>query len=531
VSRAASASSLGPAFGRGHWWLFSLVLLGSVLTAVGAIIGNGNLLPVFAPLALIIALWAIWIAPLRILPVFAPLALIIALWAIWIAPLRIPLFWIAFLTLTLDATGDGPWDSPVSKLGALLDLNLNQLIPIPALAVPGVAVILGYLLVVHAHRRLSGSQIDDAGRVGVAPPIQWAILASFLTVVALFALGYGTGGNTQMAKIQVQTFVMILMAGYLLAVAVRGMRDIRILGAIVVAAACLKSLLALYVVNTGTLLQNGDEPAFATSHGDSVLFACGVAIVLAHLAERPSRRRVVAGLLLLPILIGGVLANNRRIAWAEIAAAGVLFFVLARRSRFKQFLLRGLLLALPVLIMYVAVGWSSSAKIFAPVRTFRSMQDAQVDSSTMFRDLENFNLLQTMRLHPWVGSGFGQPFAMVVQTPDISFFREYPYMPHNSILGLWAFCGLLGFTTLFMVLAVCVHLAARSYHLARSPDERSAAFVAIAMVLIYEIQCWGDIGFSERRNIFLVGAACAVASRLAVSTGAWGQFRATVRRA
>src|SRR4029079_3993021 len=193
--------------------------------------------------------------------------------------------------------------------------------------------------------------------ISVAPPLQWTIVCSLVALAGLLMLRYSSAGNTQIDKIQVQTFVMILMAGYLLAVVIRGPRDIRILGVIVVAAACLKSLLALYVVKTAVLLPNGDDPAFATSHGDSVLFACGIAILVAHLAERPSRRNVVTALLLLPLIFGGVVANNRRLAWAEIAAAGVLFFVLTRRSRFKRFLMRGLLMALPVLIVYVAVGW------------------------------------------------------------------------------------------------------------------------------------------------------------------------------
>ena len=454
----------------------------------------------------------------------APLGLLIALWAIWHAPLRIPLFWTMFLALALDSTGDGPWNSPVAWLGALIDLNLNLAFPVAALTFPGLAVILGYLLVVHAHRRLSGSRIDDSGRLGVAPAIRWAITCSLLALLIWSALGYARGGNLQMVKIQVQTHLMILAAGCLLAATMRGMRDFRILAAIVVAAACIKALLALYVVRT-VVMPSEAELAVATSHGDSVLFACAVTILLVHFAENPTRRSMFACLLLLPLLVGGVLANNRRIAWAEIGAGAVLFFVMSRPSRFKRFVIRGFLLTLPLVIMYVSVGWSSGAKIFAPVRTFRSMQDEQVDGSTMFREIENYNLLQTRKLHPWIGSGFGHPFVMFEQTPDLSFFKEYPYMPHNSILGLWASTGVFGFTALFMVLNVCVLLAARSYYRARSPDERTAAFVAIATVLIYEIHCWGDIGFSERRSIFLVGAACAVASRLAVSTRAWGYTR------
>jgi hypothetical protein len=35
------------------------------------------------------------------------------------------------------------------------------------------------------------------------------------------------------------------------------------------------------------------------------------------------------------------------------------------------------------------------------------------------------------------------------------------------------------------------------------------------------MHCWGDIGFSERKAIFLVGPALAIAAQLAVTTGAW----------
>jgi O-antigen ligase len=159
--------------------------------------------------------------------------------------------------------------------------------------------------------------------------------------------------------------------------------------------------------------------------------------------------------------------------------------------------------------------------MFAPVKTLRSVGDSEVDSSTLYRDLENYNLLDTLRQNPFMGTGFGHPFAEVVKLPDISFFKEYRYMPHNSVLGLWAFTGAFGFTGLTFAIVVGVYCAARSYQSARTADERIAAFMVIATVLIYFIQCWGDIGFSERRGIHLLGPALAIAGQLAVSTGAW----------
>jgi O-antigen ligase len=119
------------------------------------------------------------------------------------------------------------------------------------------------------------------------------------------------------------------------------------------------------------------------------------------------------------------------------------------------------------------------------------------------------------------GTGLGQPFNEVVTLPSISFFKEYRFMPHNSILGLWAFTGVIGFTGISLALIVAVFLAGRSYRLARSPDERTAAFMVLGVAGIYLVHCWGDIGFSERRAILLLGPMLGIAGQLATATGAW----------
>jgi hypothetical protein len=225
---------------------------------------------------------------------------------------------------------------------------------------------------------------------------------------------------------------------------------------------------------------------------------------------------------MLPMLVGAMVANNRRIAWVEVVASVAVVYVLGRRTRIRQLLT---VAVVPLALAYVAVGWNSTSSVFAPVRSLRTVGDADIDSSTLFRDLENFNLLATLRIRPIIGTGFGQQFDEPVTTPDLPSFREYRYMPHNSVLGLWGFTGWLGFTGLFTAVVVGVFWAARSYRFAQVGDQRTAALVAISFVLIYLIQCWGDLGFSERDGVFLVGSALGVAARLAVSTGAWRSSR------
>src|SRR5206468_8264485 len=113
------------------------------------------------------------------------------------------------------------------------------------------------------------------------------------------------------------------------------------------------------------------------------------------------------------------------------------YWIVSRRSKLKRLVVHALLAALPLIVGYVGAGWNSQSKVFAPVKVFRSVSDSDVDASTLYRDLENYNLLATMRANPFVGTGFGHPFAEIVTLPDISFFKEYRYMPHNSVIGLW----------------------------------------------------------------------------------------------
>jgi len=230
----------------------------------------------------------------------------------------------------------------------------------------------------------------------------------------------------------------------------------------------------------------------------------------------------------MPILVAGMLANNRRLVWVELGVSLAVLLAMNPRGRATRGLLRGVVYCLPVILLYVAVGWNSGSKLFAPVRTLRSMSDSNIDRSTLYRDSENYNLVYTFRESPVVGTGFGHPFELAVQLDDISKgFREWRYLPHNSILGLWAFTGAIGFSGLWLAIGVGLLLAARSYQFASSSDHRIAAAAAMTAIVIYIMHCWGDIGFTEQKSIFLVGAALAIAGQLAITTGAWGVRHST----
>jgi hypothetical protein len=505
VSRVASAAWTPAAPAHRQWAFVAFLILGSVTTVAATIVGNGDLAVAVAPVILTVLLAATWVAPLRL-----------------------PLLAVIFLSLALDAAGEGPWDSPLAPIGKLLAINLNKSLPIPALMLPGVAIILLLLLLVHAHRGLAHLRTDIRDRAPSADVLPLVLGVSFCAAVWVCLYGIKTGGDAQMAKIQVQSFVMTLIVAYLAAASLRGMRDYRTIGGIIVFSACVKSVMAVYVAKTvpPSYITADGQLNYAITHGESLLFAAAAVLLVVRLFEMPSRRAVLAAVGLLPLLLLGMSANNRRLVYVEVAGALLLYWLVSRRSPVKRLAAYTALACLPVLVGYVATGWNSQSKIFAPVKIFRSVGDSDVDHSTLYRDLENYNLLATMRFNPVLGPGLGHQFAEVVKLPDISFaFKEYRYMPHNSLLGLWAFCGPIGFTGLMLTPVVGMYLAAIAYRAAAAPADRIAAFMVQAMILIFLIHCWGDIGFSERKAIYLVGPALGIAAQLAVTTGAWPMRR------
>jgi O-Antigen ligase len=490
-----------------------LLFVGAVATAMATLAGNGS---VFIGLL--------------------PLALSVGAYAFYVLPIRYPLFVLIFLSLTLDSSGEGPWDSPLAPIGDVLNYNVSRTLGIGGLKLPGAAVLLAMMLGLLVLRSFTNTKTDSRGRTPAALPFFGGLLISLASILGLIALGKVWGGDLQMAKIQTQTYVLLLITAYVSVLSLRGLQDYRILARIVVAAAVIRSAYVMFVVHhiTGALSWSTDIEVAAT-HGDSLLFSVAAVLLVARLMERPSLRSVGWCALLLPVLALGMHLNGRRLVWIELVAGLLTVFVLIRRGRMKRIVVRAALLSLPLLVAYVAVGWNSQAKIFGPVQTYRSLTEGEADSSTLYRDLENYNLMQTMRVRPLTGTGFGLPFVEIAVLPNISsMFKEYQYMPHNSILGLWAYTGPFGFTGLTLVLVIAAYFATRSYRLASLPDERVAALMILAGLTIYLQHCWGDIGFSERRSIVLIGPMLALAGQLAHQTGAYfakGSVRADVRRA
>ena len=487
-----------------------VVLAIGVLTIAALVLGNGN----------------VWLA-------VAPIAGAIALWAIAKSPIRNTLFVLFFLGLALDKPGDadGRWESLFSSVGGLVVFNVAETFPGVPIKISGLWIILILLFVIRTHRSLTGRIVDVPGAVPMAPPMRWALIVSGVTVVWLIILGAIGGGDIQMAKIQVQVILALLVLAYLLAPALKVTADYRTLAKIVVTAACCKAVLALWVrhlfpdtITTRSGLVR--ELDFATSHGDSLLFTSAFMMLLVALAFERTKRHFAALVGLGALIFAGMVANDRRLSWAQLGLGIMLFFAMNPGNWITRRVMRATVLALPLIAVYVLAGWNVQSRVFRPVQTFRGMiepqrLDGSIDRSTLFRDVENYNLISTFQQNAVFGRGFGQMFDVPVKNDDMSGFKEYRYLPHNSLLGLMGFAGGLGVLGLLAPVVVALFLASRALRLSSTPEISMAAMVVLANLAAYLMHLWGDIGFTEPASIFTVGTSFAVASQVAVSTGAW----------
>jgi len=492
--------------------LSSLVLLIGGLTVACVLVGNGSLMLALAPAVVFAALYAAWKVPLR--------------WSLLVT---------TFLVLTLENPSDlpacGQWKSPFYDVGALMLVHLNVTLPYKPLVFSGLDVVLAYLFVVAAVRWQKGSGIDSSPGAESAGPMAWFAGLSLAGAAWMWVYGMARGGaDVPNSLWQLQRVAYLPALVFLFQRGFRGPADTAGLGKVIVLAACFKASLAIYI--RATVPPPPGEPTllYATSHPDSMLFAVAFCSVLALLIHRQGGKRLFLVGVVLPLLIAGMVANGRRLAWVELAAGVAAVVGLTRRSPAKRAALRAVVAVSPLLLAYAIFGWDSSSAIFQPVHTLRSVIDSKADPSTLWRDLENYNLFYTLRHNPVFGTGYGHGYDEIIGLPDVSSsYALYRFLPHNSILGLWAYGGFVGFTALWTMLVVGIFLAARAYRHATTVDDQTAALTAVSVIVVYLVYCYGDLGLGTWASVFIVAPAFAIASKLAVSTGAWPSRRPGLR--
>jgi hypothetical protein len=464
-------------------------------------------------------------------PVYAVVPLILATvgYAVWTLPLRhslYPFLFVSFLVFDPPHGHAGEdiatgmlWQSVLKPAYAMLYVNLNKLTGIEALRVTGSELIYLVFLALMLVRVARHVRTDSEGRIAGCNALNAFCAAAFLTMLGLEVWGAARGGDVRGSFFQIRPLIWLPVLTGIFSYALRDQRDFLIAAIVVSAAACIKIGLGAFVL-LYDIRAKGLNPEYMTGHHDTVLFVAVLFLGWAAWVHRPTLRRLSFTMALSGWLVFGLVLNNRRLAWVGLLASFFVLYTLLE-GRMKRSITRIVIGSIPLIAVYLLASRHYTGGIFKPGAQITSVARQQ-DASSIWRDIENVNLLATLRANPVLGSGWGHEYIEVVKADDISrFMPQYRLVPHNDILWLLGVAGIVGFTLLWLPIAVGAFLAARSYYCARTPAERTAAATALAILILYANQAWGDMGVLGTIPTVLVAAALAMTGKLARVTGAW----------
>jgi hypothetical protein len=344
-----------------------------------------------------------------------------------------------------------------------------------------------------------------------------AIVISFGSVALTFLWGWMRGGSPYNAYYQLWRFLTALLVGLLLLSVIRKSGDLKALGLTVLAAALVRGTLAIYFYWAYVHGKIEPPPAQMTTHDDSLLFVAGLLVMLSWALARGRASSWFALVLVSSVLFYAIVLNNRRLAWIELVLALASMYILVSPGRLGRRLNRYLVPIAPFVIAYLVVGWDSPGAVFAPVRAL-STAGSNADASSLARQEEVRNLLYTLSVagNPVLGTGWGMPYQKVtsVYSNFGAEWWQYAYLPHNSLLGVAVFGGLVGLCGIWLVVPMAAFLGTRGYRGATRPADRAAAMAALAILPAYAAQCYGDIGFQSLTGGLILGVAMGVAGKV-----------------
>lgn len=329
-------------------------------------------------------------------------------------------------------------------------------------------------------------------------PMYAAIAASFATLVVTFLWGLVRGGSAYLSYYQLWRFLAALLVGALLLAVVHTSRDLKAVGLTVLSAALVRGTLAIYFYCAYVKGRNLQPvPAHMTTHEDSLLFVAGIVVAAAWALARMTWTAQLTAFVVAAHLMVALAVNNRRIAWIELSFALATLYLLLPRRGLRRRVNRRLVLATPVLLVYALVGWGRPEPVFAPLKAFATT-GSDADGSSLARLEEDKNLVYTLFTagNPLLGTGWGHPYLerTNIYSRYIKDWTLYRVLPHNSLLGLAAFGGVVGLFGFWLVVPIAALVGTRGLRDAKLPVDRAAAMAAVSLLPAYGAQCFGDVG-------------------------------------
>lgn len=387
----------------------------------------------------------------------------------------------------------------------------------PGLSISPLETYLGATMVAWLGTGLMRRRLDFRGG-----PLLGPMLVFTSMLILMMGYGVGRGGSSYVALWQVRPILMMPLMMVLAANLIRTRGHVNVLMWVLAVAIGLRGVSGTYYLGS-VLSWDSSGVERIGNHAMSIFFnAIFVMTIGAFLFKESLAKRVVL-LLFTPTMLISFFANQRRASFVGLGIALLMIAVVIFRL-YPRLFWRLAPVALVLSVLYIGVFWNVQGPLGFPAQTFRStigMGDAQDEQSNQYRDIENANIMYTIRAAPQ-GLGFGQKFFIVYPLPDISFFEWWEYITHNAVLWMWMQTGPWGFLSMLTLFGMSLLVGARSIVTVQSPLLRNAALTLTLYLLMHYIYTYVDMAWDTQSMVF-VGTAIGVLSvlpRIAAETEA-----------
>jgi len=344
-------------------------------------------------------------------------------------------------------------------------------------------------------------------------PLCWPIFAYICFVTIGWMNGMATGGDFKISLQEVRPqfyfFIAYLMAFNI----VRTPRHLLRLYWIMALCIGLKGI--IYTIRRNTVFAGMALPDQGVgSHEEAFLFDCFIMLLVVMSFCGLHKRLKTAMWFLLPFVVMGNLATNRRAGTAAFILVFPILLLAAHRVLPKRRkLISAFSLAVAILgPIYYFTFRHSESMLAQPARAIASQFEANPRdaSSNAYRDAENADLMATIHLAPIQGYGYGKRMLHVAPIADIS--KEYDWwdiMTHNQVLWVWMRVGSFGMFSFWMMVSAIIIQACRNIRDETASTEVKAVSI-FGMLVICMLMFFGllDLQFSNYRDM-LFGGFCA----------------------
>ena len=400
-----------------------------------------------------------------------------------------------FFTLIADKALmlEYPFVSNFSSLESLL--YISKAVIVSPLEVYLVLTIISWL--VHSYAR---------GKLGFHAGVMTVPVTIWIAFVAFgLAYGVGRGGSLNIALWEARPMFYLPAILILTSNLIETRREADQLVWAAMIAIFIHGLVGLY---TYIFVLQGQASRIESivEHASAVRMDSLFVMVIAAWMFRASR----AKRLVLPLFAAGIcvtyLVAQRRAAFASLGlglvAIGIVLFMTNRR-RFWQIAPAAILVA----ALYLGAFWNSQGTLGLPARAVKSVLvsdsgNLQENSSNDYRVVENINNMFTIKAAPLTGVGFGKPFFIIAQLPDISFFEWWQYIVHNSIMWMWMETGAGGYLAMLAMIGVALLYGMRTVLQMPGGDMSAIALTAVAYLFMHFVYAYVDMSWDAQSMLY-----------------------------